>query len=420
MPRCMLLSYCRNWRTEAGALLVLALAAALVFVFTPLDIEIMRTFYRAGPDHWPLGRQWPWSVLYQLAPYITASLLIIGTAGLLMARLWNREAWRRNSIFLILCIVIGPGMVINAVFKDHWDRPRPRDIVEFGGTLHYTPAPLRGEGGSSFPCGHCSVGFLYAGGWWMWKRRRPGWARASLALGLLVGTSLGVGRMAAGGHFFSDVIWSGLIALGLAHILYHHILRLDDHQPVDDAVPAVRPVWFHATRPMTWLALSGAVLAALALFVTPHGRPFSTHIDLAALPRPPRALEVSANTANIDIVIGDFEQPQLLADGELHGFGLPGSRLDTLATYHAAQVPTLVFRIDEQGWMTDLSASVTIRLPPAELQRITVRVQRGDIRVTDATRSRVVRSGKLRLDLHTDSGHVQQPREIESAGFKGT
>jgi hypothetical protein len=94
--------------------------------------------------------------------------------------------------------------------------------------------------------------------------------------------------------------------------------------------------------------------------------------------------------------------------------------LDTLATYHAAQVPTLVFRIDEQGWMTDLSASVTIRLPPAELQRITVRVQRGDIRVTDATRSRVVRSGKLRLDLHTDSGHVQQPREIESAGFKGT
>jgi hypothetical protein len=47
-------------------------------------------------------------------------------------------------------------------------------------------------------------------------------------------------------------------------------------------------------------------------------------------------------------------------------------------------------------------------------------VQRGDIRVTDATRSRVVRSGKLRLDLHTDSGHVQQPREIESAGFKGT
>jgi lipid A 4'-phosphatase len=420
MPRCMLLSYCRNWRTEAGALLVLALAAVLVFVFTPLDIEIMRTFYRAGPDHWPLGRQWPWSVLYQLAPYITASLLIIGTAGLLMAHLWNREAWRRNSIFLILCIVIGPGMVINAVFKDHWDRPRPRDIVEFGGTLHYTPAPLRGEGGSSFPCGHCSVGFLYAGGWWMWKRRRPGWARASLTLGLLVGTSLGVGRMAAGGHFFSDVIWSGLIALGLAHILYHHILRLDDHQPVDDAVPAVRPVWFHATRPMTWLALSGAVLAALALFVTPHGRPFSTHIDLAALPRPPRALEVSANTANIDIVIGDFEQPQLLADGELHGFGLPGSRLDTLVTYHAAQVPTLVFRIDEQGWMTDLSASVTIRLPPAELRRITVRVQRGDIRVTDATRSRVVRSGKLRLDLHTDSGHVQQPREIESAGFKGT
>ncbi len=66
-----------------------------------------------------------------------------------------------NGAFLILSVVIGPGLIINAVFKDHWDRPRPRDVVEFGGMLQCTPAPLRGESGESFPCGHCSVGFLY-------------------------------------------------------------------------------------------------------------------------------------------------------------------------------------------------------------------------------------------------------------------
>jgi lipid A 4'-phosphatase len=39
-------------------------------------------------------------------------------------------------------------------------------------------------------------------------------------LGLAVGFALGLGRMAAGGHFLSDVIWSALLALGLAHALY--------------------------------------------------------------------------------------------------------------------------------------------------------------------------------------------------------
>ena len=61
---------------------------------------------------------------------------------------------------------------------------------------------------------------------WIWKRRRPGWARASLALELAVGFALGLGRMAAGAHFLSDVIWSALLSLGLAHVLYYHILRL--------------------------------------------------------------------------------------------------------------------------------------------------------------------------------------------------
>jgi lipid A 4'-phosphatase len=87
------------------------------------------------------------------------------------------ENWRINGAFLLLSVIAGPGLIINAVLKDHWDRPRPRDVVQFGGVMQYTPAPLRGEGGGAFPCGHCSVGFLYASGWLAWRRRRPAWAR---------------------------------------------------------------------------------------------------------------------------------------------------------------------------------------------------------------------------------------------------
>ncbi len=402
-----------NWLPEAKLLVAVAVVATVAFAVTPLDSAAARIFYHAqGTDHWPIGSRWPWPVLYLLAPYITASLLAIGVLGLLIGHLLKRATWRENGIFLIFCIVIGPGLIVNAVFKDHWDRPRPREVVEFGGALHYTPAPWRGEGGSSFPCGHCSVGFLYASGWWIWKRRRPAWARASLALGLIVGSALGLGRMAAGAHFLSDVIWSALFALGLAHILYH----TRQLTVLDDAIRGASgrwPVWIRGNRVATALALLGAAFVLTALFLAPHGKPFSTQVDLAVLPRPPQVLEITAPSANIDIVIGDFQRPQILAKGELHGFGWPGSRLGTSVVWHELPVPTLSFEIAQHGWITDLSAWATLMVPPAQLQRIVVRLQQGNIHVTDATRSGVVRSGILQLDLHTDSGSVQKPADVQ-------
>src|SRR5208283_4446835 len=223
--------------------------------------------------------------------------------------------------------------------------------------------------------------------------------------------ALGLGRMAAGAHFLSDVVWSALFALGLAHILYHtrHLTVLDD---------AIRgasgrwPVWIRGNRVTTALALLGAACVLMALFLTPHGKPFSTQIDLARLPQPPRVLDISAPSANIDIVIGDFQKPQILAEGELHGFGWPGSRLATSVVWHELPVPTLSFQIAERGWITDLSAWATLMVPPSQLQRIVVRLQHGNIHVTDATRSGVVQRGLLQLDLHTDSGSVQKPAAL--------
>ncbi len=402
-----------NWLPEAKLLGLIAIAATAVFGVTPLDIVAARVFYHAqGTDHWPLGSQLPWSALYRLAPYITASLLLSGVLGLLIGHLRKRETWRENGIFLIFCIVIGPGLIVNAVFKDHWDRPRPREVMEFGGALHYTPAPWRGEGGSSFPCGHCSVGFLYGSGWWIWKRRRPGLARASLALGLTFGTALGLGRMAAGAHFLSDVVWSALFALGLAHILYH----TRQLTVLNDAIRGASgrwPVWIRGNRNTTALALLGAAFVLIALFLTPHGKPFSTQIDLDLLPHSPRILEITAPSANIDIVIGDFQKSQILAEGELHGFGWPGSRLATTVVWHELPVPTLSFQIAEQGRITDLSAWATLTVPSGQLQRIVVRLQHGNIHVTDATSSGVVRNGLVQLDLHTGSGIVQKPDDFQ-------
>ena len=42
-------------------------------------------------------------------------------------------AWRRPALFLVLVAALGPGLLINVVFKDHYGRPRPREVQELGG-----------------------------------------------------------------------------------------------------------------------------------------------------------------------------------------------------------------------------------------------------------------------------------------------
>jgi lipid A 4'-phosphatase len=226
----------RDWRRDLLAFAALAGALTLLFAATPLDLAAVALFYRAqSPDHWPLAAQFPWMLLYRAAPWIAASLGVAALAALGAGIVQRRAQWRRDAIFVLLALALGPGLVINAVLKDHWGRPRPRDVIEFGGPFHYVVAPLQGEGGKSFPCGDCSLGFLCAAGWWIWRRRRPRLAVASLAIGLALGTVLGLGRMAAGGHFLSDVAWSALLTLGVAHALYHHVLRIPAHETPDDA-----------------------------------------------------------------------------------------------------------------------------------------------------------------------------------------
>jgi membrane-associated PAP2 superfamily phosphatase len=402
----------RDWLPELMVLLGLGALATVLFAVTPLDIAAARVFYRASEtDRWPFAGEFPWRVLYLAAPWITASLVLTGLGSLAVGLARGRDALRRHGVFLLLSVVLGPGLVVNTVFKDHWNRPRPRDIVEFGGASSYAPPLVPcGEGGASFPCGHCSVAFLYAAGWWVWKRRRPVRARVSLAAGIVAGLALGLGRMSAGGHFLSDVVWSGLLPLGIAHALYYYVLRVPAHEAARDEtapVPAQPPLLHRATAA---LAALGGICVLIALFVTPHGASLAARIPLATWPQKPGAFEFVARVANVEVVLVDVPEKEVSIEGELHGFGIPMSELATRTEFDAGAVPTLRYRVVQRGWFTDLDGSATVRLPAGGLRRVTVRVGRGNIRVTDATRDRLAATGRLTLDLSTGSGRVVFPK----------
>ncbi len=222
------------WLPELVVLVALAIVAAVAFSGSRLDRWAIPPFHRAGgPAPWPLARAGVgrWGSL--APPWITGSLAAFG-GGLFLAGFAARGQahLRMHGLFVLLAVAIGPGLIVNAGLKDHWGRPRPREIRELGGHAAYSPALVpSGAGGKSFACGHCSVGFLYALGWWIWRRRARRLALASLVLGLAVGGVLVVDRMAAGGHFLSDGVWAALIALGVAHALYYYVLRIPLREP---------------------------------------------------------------------------------------------------------------------------------------------------------------------------------------------
>jgi lipid A 4'-phosphatase len=386
-----------RWQWEAGCLLAAALLTAVTFSTGTLDIAASRWFFRSdAADHWPLAREFPWLILYRAASWITAGLVVTGLAALALSFTKSRKHWRGGASLVLLAVAIGPGLIGNAVLKDHWQHPRPRDLIELGGSMHYVAAPLIGhEGGASFPCGHCTVGFLFGLGWWIF-RRRPRWAAVSLAAGLAVGTLLGIGRMAAGAHFLSDVVWSALLAYGVTHILYYHVLRLE--------APAAHAV--RSPRALGLAAPLASVGVLLALTVLPHGSDLAASMDLAA--GTPRNLEVVADRANIAIVLVDAPPSRLGVEGELHGFGLPAARLGAHFETVAEPAPGLRYSIEERGWLTDVDGFARLAVPAAAFARIVVRVGRGNIQVVDATQARVVSSGVVQLELDTGSGTVQR------------
>jgi lipid A 4'-phosphatase len=392
-----------RWQREAGCLLAAALVTAVIFATGTLDIAAARWFFRAdAADHWPLAHEFPWLILYRAAPWITAALILAGLAAFALSLTKARRHWRGAATLVLLAVVIGPGLIGNAVLKDHWQHPRPRDLIELGGSLHYVPSPLIGhEGGASFPCGHCTVGFLFGLGWWIFRRSHPRWATVSLASGLMLGALLGVGRMAAGAHFLSDVIWSGLLAYGVTHILYYYVLRLERAVlavPAHEAHPARWPRALNIAAPLA------GVVVLLALTALPHGSDLTASIALPS--GTPRILEVEADRANIAVVLVDAPASRLAIAGELHGFGLPTARLEAHLETVPGPVPVLRYAIVARGWLTDVDGFARLTVPAPAFDSIRVRLGQGDINVVDATQAGVVRSGAVQLDLHTGRGKV--------------
>jgi lipid A 4'-phosphatase len=215
---------------------VVLIAAAFWAASPQLDLALSALFYRSGEgfylgEHWPLP--WIYRRTYTFIGIAAVSLVGSYLYALLPTTKWD-HAWRGRLIFLMLSLALGPGLVTNTLLKNHLGRPRPEQIVNFGGSGHYVaplvPSTQCGHN-CSFPSGHAASGFWVITGAWIWARHRRRW----LLAGCITGTIVGLTRIVQGGHFLSDVlgalavVW--LVNAALSRImLYRGWLRPVDTQ----------------------------------------------------------------------------------------------------------------------------------------------------------------------------------------------
>ena len=379
----------REWLPQLAALVLLALLGTLPFWWTDLDTRAAALFYHpAAEDPWSESSRPLWAFLYQAAPLIAGLVLIGSLLTFAAALIWpSLRRLRRYAVLLMAATLLGPGLVVNGVFKDHWGRPRPHQTLALGGTQAYVPplahnAPGQGKG-KSFPCGHSSVGYLLGAFFLIWRRRRPRLAWAALLGSITLGTLIGVARMSAGDHFLSDVIWSAVLAYGVAFLLYYFVLRIPQRESRAAARPhpAARPLRHPTLTAGAYLLAAGALLFGV-LVSTPVEETRNLEVQPTAAGPAPRTLRLVADAATVTLFplgnSGDGAGPAASIRLKGRGFGLPTSRV--LGGLGRAD-GTLTYSVTHTGLFTEKDTTLTVGIDPASWDRVEIQVSQGDIRI---------------------------------------
>lgn len=391
------------WMADLIGLLLLTAAGSVSFLLTDLDLFLAGLFYvPEAANPWPYQEWLGWRFFYYAAPWITGILAVVAIVAMIRGRLApdRHPHLARYGLFIFLSVALGPGLVVNALLKDHWGRPRPRQVEALGGRRPHLPLLAKGASGvgKSFPCGHSSVGFVYCVFYFLWRRRRPRLAFAALAGSLALGSLMGVGRMAAGGHFASDVLWSASLPFAVCWALYYFGLRIPHHE--DCPASARRPV----RHPRLLAAGAVALIVPVGfvlLLATPVHKDLEYHVRRDSLPAGLRAVRLDLDRANVTIRAAADADTLFRLEGTVRGFGLPTNEIVRDGETITGPPPTVTYLLKQRGVYTELDSELVVHLCPDDLETLEVRVREGDIIVDQPERfPAAVR------DLKTASGEV--------------
>src|ERR1700733_4408684 len=217
-----------------------ALALAVFAIWPELDLKGAHYFYPGGgffgrTDFERFGRDF-----FRVTPFV---VLAVYAALWAAKRLGAGLPWApsgRAMIFLIATMAIGPGLIVNLGFKDHWHRPRPVQTQDFNGPNPFVPW-YDDNGGCKMNCsfvsGEASTGF------WMVAPASVlplPWRAPAIVAAFAFGFGASLLRLAFGGHYLSDVMLGGLVTLIVIEIVRRVVWPRGASEAEAPQIPGIR------------------------------------------------------------------------------------------------------------------------------------------------------------------------------------
>jgi lipid A 4'-phosphatase len=227
---------------RTGLLIALAIAVAVGLLFglyPDLDVRLAELFYAPHrPGSWigfsTAGRRLrkvaTWTIALIAAPaFVAVALkLVLPRRPMLIPG--------RAAVLMIVTLALGPGLLANVALKDNWGRPRPMELIEFGGPERFVPWwDPRGDcpKNCSFISGEPSGAFWTLA---LAALAPPAWRALAYAGALALGAAVGLLRMSAGGHFFTDVVFAGVFTFLVIWLVHGLLYRWRATRVTDAAI----------------------------------------------------------------------------------------------------------------------------------------------------------------------------------------
>ncbi len=369
------MSYLRNQRFF-WVLLGATLVACVLFSDSTLDFWAAHLFFHPNEANpWLKESHQPWIFFYHAAPWLTGILLLGALLVLVLSgRVSALRAWRTQALFVFAMIAVGPGLVINSILKPYWGRPRPREVIELKGYQPYQPFYQINfaSGGKSFPCGHCSVGFSYGVGYFIFRRKKPWLARGFLVFSIVFGVMMGFGRIAAGGHFLSDVIFAGLIVYWVGYWLSQRVFDLEGSKSQKKgALGSLWGSWSEKIKVYEKPVYAGlGIFTLLALLMA---SPFQKELRTEAPLSPVNRILIPYGSVKIE----DLGESSLISlRGTAKGFGFPGVKVFSECQNEADATACEVKR---EGVFSDYESLLRLGLPFAQCEKLKFEIQLAEV-----------------------------------------
>lgn len=328
------------------------------------DFEAQKAIFTAGQESWDFGKRSLWDFLYHYGTYPAGIVCLAAFIGLVCSLFVEKvRKWRHCFLFIVLVGAIGPGVVTNLILKEHWGRPRPREVQGLGGYSNFEKVLHidKSSNGKSFPCGHATMGYFFVGGFFLLRRYRRDWAWFFLVLGLVLGFFMGIARMCQGGHYFSDVMWSGAIIYFVSMLLYYD---LGLHKGICRE-PKKLPGWLKILIPV-----AGAALVVGILLATPYQDTKKYELLDPATKTGPMHLSLVLKAGNVQVVGGK----EFKITSEAWGHGVPTSKIaTTFKAYQTSEgIDQVLYHERMSGRFTEVNQDLKIVVPWARVKTLTL------------------------------------------------